>query len=193
MMKKLNESKIHALHHSLEKELDTIVPIIILCGQGKCKEDIDCESCEEPKKETCIYNQRMYLKQELRKEGCIPIIFEEDFEMKIASLEETIILRNPEVALIFIIPSSLGSAAELGIFMKDNIIKPKLRVLVESRYHPMYSTSKSFLTSVYTELIATHGHIYPFNFSGDVHPTPLDWAKKIIESYRLYLLATRTN
>jgi len=130
------------------------------------------------------------IKDRLNEENCLAITFEEDFELEVASVQEQILLRNEEVDIVFIIPDSEGSAAELALFARDPIIKTKLRVLVPHEFHPLYTEETSFLTSYYLELMSDLGHIYPYDPDDETHPSSQKIASKMMQSYRLRKLAT---
>lgn len=191
--KKLDREKIHQIYRDSQKERNAIVPLIVICGPGKCEEG-PCEDCPQPKKDECLYYERKRLEQELIDQDCLPCIFEEEeLDLQIASLEETIILRQEDVDKIIVIPDSKGSSSELAIFARNGRIRPKLIVLVPYRFHPLYSDSESFLTSLYKELIGIHGHVYPFDLTGELHPTPSRIITLIMQSYRLHKLAQINN
>lgn len=181
----VDRAKLSELLSKYQSELQTVVPLVVICGPGKCSDEKSCDVCEPAEKLKCMYNLRKVLKQALIDNNCLATIFEEDFDLQVASLEEQIILKSDDVDIVFIIPLSEGSAAELGIFAKDTVIKPKLRVLVPFEYHPLYTEKESFLTSLYRWLMSDLGHIYPFDVTGELHPTPTHIVLKMMESYRL--------
>lgn len=185
----VDRARIHKLLAEYQKELETVVPVVVICGAGKCDVERFCEDCDPSEKLGCIYDQRKRISQVLNESSCISILFEEDFDLDIASIEEQIILRNDDVEIVFIIPSSVGSAAELALFARDPIIKPKLRVLVPYQHHPLYAKSRSFLTSHYLELMSELGHIYPFDPSEEHHPSAITIASMMMDSYRLNKLS----
>ena len=150
----IDGGRVRALIDEHQRQLDTVVPLVVVCGPKRC-EDGNCGVCDEELKSICMYDQRNGIKRRLNEEGCIATTFEEDFELEIASIEEKIVLRGGEVDLVFVIPDSEGSAAELGIFSQDPLIRPKLRILVPHQYHPLYSGGDSFLSSLYLELMIT--------------------------------------
>ena len=171
--------------------LESIMPLVVICGRQKC-DDRSCDECEPSEKCHCTYNLRYEIKNKLNEENCLAATFEEDFNLTIASIEERIILKK-DVDLIFLIPDSPGSAAELALFAKDPIIRPKLRVLVPHQYHPLYSDSESFLTSFYWELMPDMGHIYPIDPTCKLHPSGLKIASKMMHAFRLNRLAILLN
>ena len=130
-----------------------------------------------------------YVLEYLTDNYCEEKDFEEDFELEIASIEEKIILKNEEVDLVIIIPDSEGSAAELGVFSQDPLIRPKLRILVPHQYHPLYSGGDSYLSSLYLELMSVHGHIYPIDPLRELHPDGVAVASMMMRSYRLNVVA----
>lgn len=177
------------IYDELKIRLNNIVPLVVICGPGKCDPDEDCSTCGPEKKMDCMYDQRNALKTALNDYGCLATTFEEDLELEYASLEEQIILREPEVDIVFIFPDSRGSAAELLQFTRDPVIRPKVRVLVPHQFHPLYAESVSYLTSVYQELMATHGHVYPYDCRDETHRTPEYIALMMMGAYRLYRMA----
>jgi len=177
------------IYDELKSRLNNIVPLVVICGPGKCDPDEDCTTCEPEKKIECMYHQRNALKTTLNDNSCLATTFEEDLELEYASLEEQIILREPEVDIVFIFPDSRGSAAELLQFTRDPVIRPKVRVLVPHQHHPLYTESESYLTSVYQELMATHGHVYPYDSKNEAHRTPEYISLMMMGAYRLYRLA----
>ena len=181
--------RVHLLLKEHQKMLDTIVPLVVICGPKKCEREISCEKCEPSDKLQCMYNQRTEIKQQLNRENSLATTFEEDFELDIASIEEQIILKKDEVDLVILIPDSEGSAAELALFAQDPIIRNKLRVFVPHQYHPLYSVSDSFLTSLYWSLMPVFGHIYPIDPTEDRHPNGVVIASKMMHAYRLYKLS----
>jgi len=185
----IDENALKTIYDELRYRLNNIVPLVVICGPGKCDPDEDCTACDLEKKTHCMYHQRNALKTALNENGCLATTFEEDLELEYASLQEQIILREPEVDIVFIFPDSRGSAAELLQFTRDPVIRPKVRVLVPHRYHPLYMESESYLTSVYRELMATHGHVYPYDPKNETHRTPEYIALMMMRAYRLYRLA----
>ena len=185
----IDENALKKIYDELRYRLNNIVPLVVICGPGKCDPDEDCTACDLEKKTHCMYHQRNALKTALNENGCLATTFEEDLELEYASLQEQIILREPEVDIVFIFPDSRGSAAELLQFTRDPVIRPKVRVLVPHRYHPLYMESESYLTSVYRELMATHGHVYPYDPKNETHRTPEYIALMMMGAYRLYRLA----
>lgn len=181
----INSEKINELYEKSFKDLDNIVPLVIICGPGKCDENIECKLCTGFQQEGCMYNLRRELKRYLNDNNCLAATFEEDFNLKLASLEEQIILKEEEVDLVIIIPCSIGASAELGLFSKDPQIRKKLRVIVPSEFHPFYCREESFLTSVYMELLSDYGHVYPFGAQDSVHPSAELVIGTLVESYRL--------
>ena len=108
-------------------------------------------------------------------------ILEEDEDVAYASMDEKLILRKADV---IVVPTSEGSISELSSFAEDYKIRPKLRVLVPYEYHPFYGLSESYVTSVYAELLADYGHVYPFGIDSEVHPDPLDVVSTLVSVYK---------
>lgn len=184
----IDGGRVRALIDEHQRQLDTVVPLVVVCGPKRCA-DGNCGVCDVELKSRCMYIQRDQIKRRLNEENCIATTFEEDFELDIASIEERIVLRREEVDLVFIIPDSEGSAAELGIFSLDPRIRPKLRILVPHQYHPLYSEGDSFLSSLYLELMSVHGHIYPVDPLQEIHPDGMTVASAMMRSYRLNVVA----
>ena len=180
--------EIHELVTELQKEIEAITPLIVLCGEGPCDEysygELLCEDCEVDTRSDCLYDLRINLKDRLNREvGCLATIFGENADGNYASMDEKLILRK-EVDLVFIIPTSEGSISEASSFNEDDIIKPKLRLLIPYEFHPFYGTSTSYLTSFYKEMMSEYGHVYPFDLTGERHPEPFDIASTLIEVYK---------
>lgn len=183
-----NKGKIRDIYARCQEELKTDTPIVVICGPSKTDDD-DCEKCNGNKKRDCLYYERLRIREVLSKEDCMPVMFEDDFDLTVASLEETIILHQDEVEKVVVIPSSEGSGAELAQFARDPRINKKLVVLVPCQFHPWYSDSESFLTSVYTEIIGNVGSVYPFDTTREKHPLATEIISEIMHSYRLNKLA----
>jgi hypothetical protein len=183
------QEKLGELYQKLQDSLNADTPIVVVCGPAKCDDGL-CDVCDQERKDECFYHERIVLKQCLRAENCLPALFEEDFDLVIASLEETILLREDEVEKVIVIPASEGSAAELAQFARDPKIRPKLVVLVPYQYHPWYSEKESFLTSLYMEIMGVVGHIYPYDRTGDKHPKASEIVTTLMRSYRLNKLAS---
>ena len=180
--------EIHELVRELQIELDTYTPNIVICGESPCRDfsemRLTCDDCPEDTRSACLYDLRQRIKERLNGEGCIATTFEESAGITYASMDEKLILLKDEVDLVVVIPTSEGSISELSSFAEDNKIRPKLRVLVPYMYHPFYGSSDSYVTSVYEELMAEYGHVYPFGLGGEVHPDPLDVASTLVAVYK---------
>ncbi len=72
-------------------------------------------------------------------------------------------MERADVDLIFINVESWGSATEFAQFHDKKLIAPKLRVLVPYKHHPLYGTSKSYLTDLYLTHLAIYGHVYAYD------------------------------
>ena len=81
-----------------------------------------------------------------------------------ASLSERDMLSQADLDLAFINVQSWGSAAEFAEFQSESDIAPKLRILVERKYHPLYGTSdgSGYLTDSYLTHDAVFGHVYMY-------------------------------
>jgi hypothetical protein len=118
----INGNSLKKIYDELRSRLNNIVPLVVICGPGKCDPDEDCTTCEPEKKVECMYHQRNALKKTLNNNDCLATTFEEDLELEYASLQEQIILREPEVDIVFIFPDSRGSATSVEAHRKGNII-----------------------------------------------------------------------
>jgi len=180
--------EIHELVRELQIELDTYTPNIVICGESPCRDfsekRLTCDDCPEDTRSACLYDLRQRMKERLNGEGCIATTFEESVGIMYASMDEKLVLLKEDVDLVFVIPTSEGSISELSSFAEDGGIRPKLRVLVPYVYHPFYGSSDSYLTSVYEELMADYGHVYPFSLDGEVHPDPLDVTSTLVAVYK---------
>jgi hypothetical protein len=116
---------------------------------------------------------RRKIKERLKGEGIISIVPEDDFPADVAlDLVERSTLRKGDVELVFINVESWGSATEFGLFLADEKIAPKLRVLVNYKHHPFHGNSKSYLSDAYLTHMAVYGHVYPYKESGR-YPFPM--------------------
>lgn len=187
---------IHKLTKKLQKELSTFTPNIIICGKGPCsdyvEERLTCDDCPSETKIECFYDLRQRIRDTLKEDGCLAALFEENENIAYASMDEKLLLREEDVDLVFMIPVSEGSASELGSFASDKVIRPKLRVLVPYEFHPWYGSSKSYLTSVYNELMADYGHVYPFSLEGEGHPDPFLIVSTLVSVYKRFKLLELT-
>jgi hypothetical protein len=182
--------EIHELVEKFQKEISAFTPVIVICGEGPCrdyfKQGSECDKC--PESPACPYNLRLRIRDRLRSEGCLASLFEENKDIAYASMDERLILRDDEVDLVVVFPTSMGSASELGSFAMDKMIKKKLRVLVPHEYHPFYGSSDSYLTSVYKELMAEYGHVYPYSLDGKTHPDPSKILSTLVSVYKRFKL-----
>lgn len=106
--------------------------------------------------------ERRKIGQRLEAKGIIALIPEDDFPEFSPSLIEEVILRRADIDLIFINVESWGTVAEFVQFHDEKDIAPKLRVLVQHAYHPLYGNSTSYLTDVYLTHLAVYGHLYAY-------------------------------
>lgn len=127
--------------------------------------------------------ERRKIKDILEKEGITAIIAEDDLPKDVApSLSEKYVLKSKEVELAFINVESWGSVAEFAQYHEDPTIAPKLRVLVESRFHPLYGTESSYLTDLYLTHLAVYGHVYAYGEAP--FPSCADIIKKLAIRYK---------
>jgi len=180
--------EIHELVRELQIELESYTPNIVVCGESPCRDfserRLACVDCPEDTRSACLYDLRQRIKERLNGEGCIATTFEESAGITYASMDEKLVLLKDDVDLVFVIPTSEGSISELSSFAEDGRIRPKLRVLVPYMYHPFYGSSDSYVTSVYEELMAEYGHVYPFGLGSKVHPDPLDVVSTLASVYK---------
>jgi hypothetical protein len=183
-----SRKQIHELLRELQLELEAYIPNIVICGESPCdnfsKQLLTCDICSVDTRTECMYHLRQMIKQRLNEESCLATIIEEDEDVAYASMDEKLILRKADVDLVIVIPTSEGSISELSSFAEDYKIRPKLRVLVPYEYHPFYGLSESYVTSVYAELLAEYGHVYPFGIDSEVHPDPLDVVSTLVSVYK---------
>jgi len=107
--------------------------------------------------------KRKKIAKKLKENGVIALIPEIDFPRGVApSLIEEALFKKPDVDLIFVDVESWGSATEFAQFYDNAIIAPKLRVLTYYKHHPIYGSSKGYLTDLYLSFIAKHGHVYAY-------------------------------
>jgi len=107
--------------------------------------------------------KRKKIAKKLEENGVSALIPEIDFRSEVApSLIEEALFKKADVDLIFVDVESWGSATEFAQFYENAIIAPKLRVLTYYEHHPIYGSSKSYLTDLYLSFIAKHGHVYAY-------------------------------
>jgi hypothetical protein len=103
------------------------------------------------------------------------IIPEEHIDQSINPvLAEQAILSGSDVDLVFIHVNSWGTSNEFGQFSQSSEIAPKLRVLVDHKYHPMHirdERNRSYLSSAYLLFMARFGHVYPVRGTSELFPT----------------------
>jgi len=169
-------------------EIVAFIPNIAICGESPCddyrEERLSCEDCPTDTRLECLYDLRQRIKIELTEADCMVMLFEEKIISGYASMDEKLILHKEDLDLVLIIPTSPGSISELSSFAEDEIIRPKIRVLVPSEYHPFYGISESYVTSVYKELMSDYGHVYPFDIHEEVHPDPLTIVSTLVSVYK---------
>ncbi|MGC9346029.1 MAG: hypothetical protein ACP5ER_04475 [Candidatus Bathyarchaeales archaeon] len=149
---------------------------------------------EEHVRDTCIIvvllgaggrgiERRREIARKLEENWILVLIPEDDFAPDVApSLTEEAILERADVDLIFVNVESWGSVVEFVQFHNKELIAPKLRVLTLYKYHPLYASSKSYLTDLYLTHLAKYGHVYAYDDGkGRVFPT----SEKIIVTLSL--------
>jgi hypothetical protein len=130
---------------------------------------------EERFRETCIIvvllgaggkeiEKRRDIAKKLEDNGIIALIPEDDFAPDVTpSLTEEFVFKKADVDLIFLNVESWGSATEFAQFHDDVIVAPKLRILTFYKHHPLYGSSKSYLSDLYLTHTAKHGHVYAYD------------------------------
>ncbi|MEM0313264.1 MAG: hypothetical protein QXQ41_01780 [Candidatus Bathyarchaeia archaeon] len=108
--------------------------------------------------------KRREIAKKLEDNGIIALIPEDDFPPDVSpSLIEEAVFKESDVHLIFINVESWGSATEFAQFHDNPIVAPKLRILTYYKYHPIYGSSKSYLTDLYLSHTAKYGHVYAYD------------------------------
>jgi hypothetical protein len=153
------KERIHKKLLELERKVKGSYITVALLGAGEAK-----------------INERRKIQQKLEKDGIVTLIPEDDFPEFAPSLFEEAILEKADIDLVFINVESWGTVAEFAHFYDKGNIAPKLRVLVHYYYHPLYGTSKSYLTDLYLTYLAKYSHVYAYSNRRGMFPTP----KKII-------------
>jgi hypothetical protein len=134
-------------------------------------------------------DQRRSMAKELLTEGILAVIPEDALPSHLApSILERKMLSEEDLDIAFVNVESWGSAAEFSEFRNDMQIAPKLRVLVERARHPLYGSSKGYLTDAYLTHDAVFGHVYMYASTAagqnDRVPTPGELVLKLAERYR---------
>jgi len=129
---------------------------------------------------------RRRIKERLRRDGIVAVIPEDDFPSEIGfDVAERCMLGRGDVELVFINVESWGSATEFGGFYMDKRIAPKLRVLVNYAYHPLYGFSRSYLSNAYLTFMAVYGHVYAYGGAGGCSfPTASKVILKLARRYK---------
>jgi hypothetical protein len=111
--------------------------------------------------------QRRTIAGSLSARGILALIPEDDFPKDVgASLLEEAMLSKGDVGLVFVNVESWGSVIEFAELRRNPKIAPKLRVIVNHAYHPLYGSSTSYLTDVYLTHMAVFGHVYAVDGPG---------------------------
>lgn len=122
--------------------------------------------------------QRRTIARSLSALGILALIPEDDFPKDVsASLLEEAMLSEGDVGLVFVNVESWGSVIEFAEFRRNPKIAPKLRVIVNHTYHPLYGSSTDYLTDVYLTHMAVFGHVYAVDGRGGL---PFPSTKKAI-------------
>lgn len=155
----------------MQKELRAVEVIVALLGAGG-------KGLE----------QRRAIARELVMRGIFAVIPEDILPYQLSpSLLERKLLSEEDLDIAFVNVESWGSAAEFSEFRTDKRIAPKLRVLVERNHHPLYGSSKGYLTDAYLTHDAVFGHVYMYRSEASQDepvPTPRDLVVTLSERYR---------
>ena len=133
---------------------------------------------------------RRRIAEHLAKDGITALVPEDDFPGDIAlSLSNRILLSADTIDLVFVNVQSWGSTAEFSEFSSQEVVVGKLRVLVARRFHPIYGSTRGYLTDAYLTHEAVHGHVYIYREEDEPDepnwlPTPLEVTTKIAERYK---------
>ncbi len=129
--------------------------------------------------------ERRSIAEELAVKDIFAVIPEDMLQAGVPpSLLERWILASEELDMAFVNVESWGSAAEFSEFRGQKEIAPKLRVLVRRDYHPLYGSSKSYLTDAYLTHDAVFGHVYMHGRGGEGFPTAREIVLTISERYK---------
>jgi hypothetical protein len=127
----------------------------------------DCK--EAPKRRLSVFDI-------LERLGSNVAIFEDCEKVARASVDEELILMDPMIDRVIVLPESIGSVAELVDFSHNETIMPKMLVFVKRRYHPQHGESKSYLRDFLRKFDARGGRVYYFESDaqlikdiGDIH------------------------
>lgn len=90
-------------------------------------------------------------------------LFEECEGVARASVDEELVLMDPGIDMVIILPESFGSVAELVDFSHNRRILPKMRVFVKKRYHPQEGNSKSYFRDFLRKFDSRTGHVSWFD------------------------------
>jgi hypothetical protein len=137
--------------------------------------------------------ERRSMAEDLLRKGVLAIIPEDILPAEVGpSLLERRILAAEDLDLAFVNVESWGSASEFSEFRNDRKIAQKLRVLVERDHHPLYGSSKSYLSDAYLTHDAVFGHVYMYrrrrnNPVGERMPTPRELVMIISDRYRQWM------
>ena len=161
--------RLHSLQNRLRRKVkETSITVVLLGAGGKG------------------LRQRRKLREELTTAGILALIPEDDFPREIApSLVEPAVLSHREVDLVFVNVESWGSVTEFAQIHENLRIAPKLRVIVNHSYHPLYGRSTSYLSDYYFTHMAVFGHVYAVDDAQTIpFPSCHEVIMKLAERYR---------
>lgn len=129
--------------------------------------------------------QRRLLAHALSTMGIVAIVPEDDFPKELApSLIEKSMFSKGDVELIFVNVDSWGSLTEFAQFHAHKKIAPKLRVLINHLFHPLYGTCAGYLTDLYLTHEAVFGHTYAVDDNSGSFPSSKTIVTKLAERYK---------
>ena len=150
------------LDSRIRKRRGQYVPTIIVCGAGEKR------GTDQVNKDTNDFDPflvRRDLVDRLNEFGFFALMFEEDFDLKVPSLEELEVCRFPEVDKVVVFSHSPAAISEFSSFMEDPLIRTKLVVLVPEEYHPFSNPDPGYLDSVFWRILVEGGQVLPYDAS----------------------------
>jgi|SRR5579862_3191168 len=86
-------------------------------------------------------------------------------------MAEIRILGSDKIDLIFVSPSSMGSVTEFGQLSQIPEVAPKLRLLVDHNYHPLFAKAPlSYVSSAELAFMVKYGHVYAVKGTNEIFP-----------------------
>ena len=153
----------------------------------------DCGNCLN---KDCNYARLRILLRDIIEEEEDSVIFPEELQLINPSIDEELFLKicKDEFDLIIILPVSFGSVDEFSSYSRMKDIAIKMRVFIEQKYHPLYTSEKALLIDSYLRFLTIYGHVYPYKDENEL----VNIVKILINSYRKvkiteYLESTKSN